>query len=66
MQARDEYNGTIEGNFTVQLEDMPDLVYDPSTLDSKLEEFRDEGKSDVLVVDHLVRFQYFLFPSHSE
>ena len=50
VQARDEYNGTIEGNFTVQLEDMPDLVYDPSTLDSKLEEFRDEGKSDVLVV----------------
>ena len=29
VQARDEYNGTIEGNFTVQLEDMPDLVYDP-------------------------------------
>ena len=57
VQARDEYNGTIEGNFTIQLEDMPDqledipdLVYDASTLDSKLKEFRDEGRSDVLVV----------------
>ena len=52
VQARDEYNASLEANFTVLVKDgvMVDLQYDALTFDGSLNDLQQGGATEVLVV----------------
>ena len=50
VQAKDDYNISVEGNFTITLTDEDEVVYNPTTLDGALYTISNAGASEVLVV----------------
>ena len=50
VQAKDDYNISVEGNFTITLIDEDEVVYNPTTLDGALYTASNAGASEVLVV----------------
>ena len=66
VQAKDELNASIEGNFTVTLLDQAEIAYDPNTLDGTLYTIFNSGVTDVFVQPSRAGFKYFIFAHHSK